>query len=199
MTEKAKARREALRGALIDAAEKRIVLSGTHSLRARDLASDVGCALGAIYTVFPDLNALVMEVNGRTFRRIGQAVGAKVDPALGPVDQLIALSLAYLDFARDNTRAWRALFDLEMSADGPVPDWYLAALEHLFAHIARPVAQIFPELDQAEVGVMTRGLFSAVHGIVLLGLERRISAVPHDQVAQMIARILGEIGNRQFS
>ena len=67
-------RREQLRGALIDAAETAIAEGGLSALKARDLARTVGCALGAIYTVFPDLDALILSVNLRTlhlFESIG--------------------------------------------------------------------------------------------------------------------------------
>lgn len=46
-------RRERLRMALIDAAEATIAADGLAALKARDLAREVGCALGAIYTAFP--------------------------------------------------------------------------------------------------------------------------------------------------
>jgi len=46
-------------------------------LRARDFAADAGCSLGAIFNVFDDLNAIVMAVNGRAFRKLGASwVGA---------------------------------------------------------------------------------------------------------------------------
>src|ERR1700730_18090468 len=59
-------RRESLKESLIAAAERTIVSQGLRSLRARTLADEVGCALGAIYNVFADLDDLVLAVNSRT-------------------------------------------------------------------------------------------------------------------------------------
>src|SRR5580700_10611737 len=59
-------RRTALRRALIAAAERMIDERGHQALRARELAQDVGCALGAIYNVFPDLDALILAVKAQT-------------------------------------------------------------------------------------------------------------------------------------
>ncbi|WP_264210104.1 TetR/AcrR family transcriptional regulator [Leisingera thetidis] len=198
MAGKAEARKAALREKLVQAAEIRMARDGAGALRARDLAQDAGCALGAIYNVFDDLTAIIMAVNGRTFQKLGAAVqasvaGAEAEP---PTRRLILMSNAYLHFAVENTNLWRAMFDLKMTADGPVPDWYLAALEGLFANIARPVAELFPDKSAEEAGLMVRALFSSVHGIVLLGLERRISGVPPEQIEQMIAQVLGRIGPR---
>src|SRR5690242_11941470 len=60
------ARREGLREALLAALERTVVAQGWQALRARDLAREVGCAVGAIYNVFPDLDALVFAAKGRT-------------------------------------------------------------------------------------------------------------------------------------
>ena len=187
-------RREDLRGRLIDIADRTIATQGLSALKARDLAAEAGCSVGAIYNVFADLNDLVMAVNGRTFRRLGEAVSASLDGRdLPPQDCLITMSHAYLHFASQNTRSWRALFDLEMSTESKVPDWYLAELGNLFALIAAPLRHIFPNWSKSQIDLMTRALFSSVHGIVLLGLEKRISGVPTDRIEQMIAVVLSNV------
>ncbi len=191
---KTEARREDLRARLTDIAERVIAEQGLPALKARDLAAEAGCSVGAIYNAFADLNDLVMAVNGRTFQQLGAAVTASLDGrALPPRDALITMSHAYLHFAATHTRSWRALFDLEMSTDAAVPDWYLAELAKLFAIIAAPLRQIFPDWPAAQIDLMTRALFSSVHGIVLLGLERRISGVPTDQIERMIAVVLSNL------
>ena len=146
------------------------------AIRARDLAKEANCAVGAIYNVFGDMGEIIIAVNGRTFRSLGQKVAASVRgaPPDDPVEQLIAMSGAYLQFAIDNPKLWRTLFDIQMSNES-VPAWYLQELGHLFANIAGPLARLFPEMDEDELDLMTRTLFSSVHGIVLLGVENRIS------------------------
>lgn len=195
MSAKSDARRQALREKLIDAAEIRIARDGLGALRARDLAKDAECALGAIYNVFEDLNAIVLAVNGRTFSALGEKVAASYDRTDQPEQKLIAMSRAYLSFAQAHTRLWRTLFDIQMSADGQVPDWYLNALNGLFSNITGPLAQLFPDMDRMELQLMTRAMFSSVHGIVLLGLENRISGVPPEHIEKMIEQIISRIGN----
>ncbi|WP_298855788.1 TetR/AcrR family transcriptional regulator [uncultured Ruegeria sp.] len=196
MSTKVQIRREQLREKLVESAEARIDQNGLNDLRARDLAKDAGCALGAIYNVFEDLNAIVMAVNGRTFKRLGKTVGTSFDGSEPPVQRLIVMSTAYLHFADENANLWRALFDLQMSDDGSVPDWYRNALKELFFFIAEPVSELFPDLDRGEMDLMTRALFSSVHGIVALGLENRFSGVPPEQIERMIAQVFSRIGNK---
>lgn len=195
MTTKGQARRVQLREALIEAAEKRIAENGLSELRARDLSKDAGCSVGAIYNVFEDLQSLIMEVNGRTFRDLGRAVSQSFDGSEAPVDRLIVMSHAYLHFAAANTNRWRALFDLRMADDDAVPDWYRDALGTLFALISDPVSQVFPDMEEGDLDLMTRALFSSVHGIVLLGLENRISGVPPAKIERMISQVLTQIGS----
>src|SRR5262249_43714580 len=59
-------RREQLREDLLRAVERTVISEGYQALRARSLAGQVGCAVGAIYNVFPDLDALVFAAKART-------------------------------------------------------------------------------------------------------------------------------------
>jgi hypothetical protein len=99
-----------------------------------------------------------------------------------------------MQFAIEQPLLWKALFTIEVSSEGPVPQWYMDALGNLFSHIAEPVAELFPDMDARELDLTVRMLFSSVHGIVLLGIEKRISAVPFDQIAEMITRLMEMVG-----
>lgn len=192
---KVEKRRADLREKLIELAEAQIALAGIDSLKARELADRAGCALGAIYNVFADMTDLIMAVNGRTFVRIGKQVGGAITghEAETPDRHLILLAHAYLDFAAENHNLWRALFDLKLPDDDRVPDWYRTELHALFSHIARPVARLFPELVGRDLELMVRALFSSVHGMVLLGLENRISGVPRQNIQTMLTAVLSRI------
>ena len=63
-------RHEKLQNALIEAAERAIATQGLGALRARALAEEVGCAVGAIYTIFPDLDGIILAANSRTLIQI---------------------------------------------------------------------------------------------------------------------------------
>jgi AcrR family transcriptional regulator len=192
---KADLRRDDLRTRLVDLAEAQIAKAGAGSLKARDLAAGAGCALGAIYNVFDDMTALIMQVNVRTFARLGAMAGQALDGAAGaaPRAQMIVLGHAYLRFAADNLHLWRALFDVAGQV-AAMPDWYKAALAALFGQIEGPIATLFPALAPDALDLMVRGLFGAVHGIVLLGLQNRSAGADLAEIGQMISMVLGEIG-----
>lgn len=194
MAGKVAVRREILRKSLIDIATQRISRDGLSALRARDLAGDAGCAVGAIYNVFGDLNDLVLTVNADTFQALGRDVAASLSKAdQTPVQQLIVMSQAYHQFAAQNYFLWRALFDLERPKGEAAPDWYLAEMGQLFKFIHDPLSAAFPRMDTDQRALLTKALFSSVHGIVLLGLDDANAGVQPANIDDMIALILNQI------
>jgi len=180
-------RRRKLQDDLVDAAERAIAAGGLSALRARDLAAAVGCALGAIYNVVPDLHALVFLVNSRTLAMIERQVAASdrldVGAAVTAADHqaiatLARLALAYFDFAAAHTMRWRALFEHHLPAGQLMPDWHLAEHRRLFLNIETPLRAMVPDTDRTACILLARSLFSAVHGIVSLGLEEKLVPLP---------------------
>ncbi len=191
MAGKVAEKRKALRENLIVLAEKQITEEGLSSLRARDLAKEAGCATGAIYNVFDDLTDLILTVNARTFHRLAADVtGALKEAPDVALDQLIAMGLAYHQFAKGNYNAWRAIFDVERDPTTPPPDWYLQELAHLFGIIDGPLSVALPDMDPAERQLFTRTLFTSVHGIVMLGLDDTSAAVDSNAIEVMINLLL---------
>ena len=181
-------RRGRLREALIEAAERRIGADGLSALKARDLAKDAGCALGAIYNVFPDLDALVMAVKSRTLAAIDAAM-SQIGEAFGdqaPALRLEKLGLTYLDFAMRQPRLWRCLFEHRLPDHYEVPAWYNEQLADLFRHLMVPLNELFPARAAEDRNEMAQALFAGVHGIVALGLDGKLGAVTQDIITGRI-------------
>jgi AcrR family transcriptional regulator len=180
MTVKADERRNKQRDALIDAAEQRIAADGLSGLKARDLALDVGIALGAIYNLVPDLEELRFHVTLKTLRRLDLALegaASRID-AKKPVAVLQAIASAYLQFARENHNLWRCIFEYQGPNSKPVPDWLMAEQTRLFARVLAPLSTLMPNATPQERQLFAHTLFTAAHGIVDMGLQQRIFAVP---------------------
>ena len=194
MAGKVAERRKALREDLINIAEATIAREGLSGLKARDLATEAGCALGAIYNVFGDLNDLVLAVNARTFHALGAEVAASLATTpQAPVEQLVVMAQAYHAFAAEHHNLWRALFDLDRPKGEAAPEWYVTELSQLFTYFHDPLMAIFPAMDQNQRLLLTKGLFSSVHGIVLLGLDEANAGVQTDNIDTMIALILRQL------
>ena len=189
---KAEARRAALRTVLIAAAERRISDHGLGGLRARDLAADAGCALGAIYGAFPDLDALILEVNLRTLALFEAALGPEGGPfdAATAADELVRLGQAYLAFAQGQAKRWRALFQHQFADGRRPPEDYVAEQARLFRRIEAPLQVLRPDLATPERRLLARSLFSATHGIVMLGLDARLMALPAGVVGRQLELLI---------
>jgi AcrR family transcriptional regulator len=170
-------RRTLLRDRLIDIAQETVAAQGLDGLKARDLAAAAGCALGAIYTAFHDLDELILRVNARTLARLELALDAAFVDAEAE-QALDAMARAYLSFARKEEPSWRALFEHRLPPGAPVPGWYADDRNRLFSRLDAPLAQLLPGKDATARAALARTLFSAVHGVIALGLEEKIAETP---------------------
>lgn len=184
-------RREKLRCELILAAERSIGAKGMAGLKTRELARDIGCANGAVYNLVEDMDELILLVGSRTLERLDASLtAAESDGPASAGETLARIAVAYCDFAADNLELWRALFEHRMAPGKPIPEWAIEQQMELFRHIYRPLATLFPQRSAAELSVTARSLFSAVHGMVALGLEQKLIAVPVDALRAEIAIIV---------
>jgi AcrR family transcriptional regulator len=188
---KALERRAKLRESLIDAAERAIAAKGLAGLKTRELAREIGCANGAVYNLVDDMDELILRVGSRTLTRLDAALNLAESMSAASADaMLVRIALAYCDFAAENLELWRALFEHRMTPGKPVPEWAVSEQMDLFRHIYRPLAALFPKRSVAELSVTARSLFSAVHGVVALGLEQKLIAVPIDALRGEISTIV---------
>src|SRR3954451_15442719 len=197
---KAASRREKLKDALIDAAERTIERDGLRALRARDLAAEVGCAVGAIYNAVADLDELIYAVNARTLAALEKTFTAAGDDGAGApsadsaIAQFVRLALAYTDFAAANRPRWRALFGHQPPAGREVPMSYMADQLRLFSYVERPLQVLMPAVTPERRTLLARSLFSAVHGIVVLGLEEKLQLTPLPVLREQVTFLVQAMG-----
>jgi AcrR family transcriptional regulator len=176
---------------LIVAAEKAIASKGLSGLKSRELAAEIGVANGAVFNLVDDMDELILRVGSRTLARLDAALtAAEGNGAAAPAETLVRIALAYCDFAAENLDLWRALFEHRMAPDKAVPEWAVAEQMNLFRHIYHPLANLFPKWSADELGITARSLFASVHGMVSLGLEQKLIAVPVAALRDEIATIV---------
>ena len=168
----------------------------------RRLATKAGCAGGAIYNVVDDLDDLALAVHARTLaaleKELTAAAGVEPDKAAAGAERaggrLIHMAIAYLDFAAANTIRWRALFEHRQPEGKPMPDWYLWEQIRLFGYIEQPLRDLQPGMPPEQLAMLARSLFSAVHGIITLGLEKKLGVIPLDTLRMQTTLVVSAIG-----
>jgi AcrR family transcriptional regulator len=187
-------RRRNLKESLINAAEREISAHGLRGVRARALADRIGCAVGAIYNVVADLDELVMLVNSRTLAALEAELLAADRSGEEAVERLRRMALAYLDFATAQRPRWRAVFDHRLPPGKAAPDWYLDDQMRLFGYVEGPLGELLPGLSTARRALVARSLFSAVHGLVTLGLEEKLQALAPGALREQVTLIVSALG-----
>src|SRR5262244_428074 len=192
-------RQTKMRAALVAAAERTIEREGLRGLRARSLAKEVGCAVGAIYNAVEDLDELVLLVNARTLRALEAELAAADRGAehAGPdaaIARLVRMALAYLDFAAAHTPRWRALFEHRMPPGQSVPAWYRDQQQRLFGYVEELLAELQAHESRVRRTLLARSLFSAVHGVVVLGLEEKLQTILLPVLREQLRFVVTAIG-----
>jgi len=180
--EQKKSRRRAL---MLATARRIIAAKGLRSLKVRDVAEAADCAIGSVYNEFGDFDGLILTVNRETV--LALTARLKAVPAENPVRQLHGLAAVYLEFATGHANLLRSLFEHRMEEDRPFPEDILRMVMQAFELMHAPLARLLPDQDEQQVAILARLMFSAVHGIISLGLEERMVAVPPDQLSRHVA------------
>ena len=120
-----------------------------------------------------------MAVNDRTLTAL-QAVldyDQISDAVMLPEEQLARFAAAYLAYAAANRHRWSALFQHRLPLGHTVMPEYEARQSAVFARVGALIGVIRPDLTVDQRTLWSRTLFSAVHGVVLLGLEEKLDVV----------------------
>src|SRR6185437_4067034 len=173
---------------MIEIARGLIAANGLRSLKVRDVAEAADCSIGSVYNEFGDFDGLILTVNRETVQALGAKLGAV--PADDPMRQLHGLAATYLDFATQHSNLLRSLFEHRMENDRPFPEDILHMVMQAFALMHDPLVRLMPDRDSTEIALQARMMFSAVHGIISLGLEERMVAVPPEQLRQQLAEFV---------
>src|SRR5262249_12847509 len=127
---------------------------------------------------------------GEAVRRKPAAGAGAEDPDLG---RLIRLAQAYLEFAGKHGPRWRALFEHRLHDGQTAPSGYTTELSRIFQLVEEPLRGVRPGLAAGELAQLARAVFSAVHGVVSLGLEQKLGEIPPRRLREQTVTIVAAI------
>lgn len=180
-----KIRRRAL---IVGIARDLITSKGLRSLKVRDIADAADCSIGSVYNEFGDFDGVILTVNKETVQALTARL--KAVPKDDPIRQFHGLAATYLEFAAEHANLLRSLFEHRMEEDRPFPEDILIMVMDAFRLMHEPLVRLMPDRDPNDVALLSRMMFSAVHGIISLGLEERMVAVPPESLRQQVAQFV---------
>lgn len=160
---------EELKALVLQAAETIIIEDGYAALNMRTLALDIGYTVGSVYMVFANRADLLMHINARTLEALSLAMAQT--PKASGLPAVEALALAYLSYARQHFNRWSMVFDPHNVNKTPIPAWYQAKIDHLFAALETQLAQLAPHTPPAELAQAVWALGCGIQGVCLLSLK----------------------------
>ena len=185
-----------LRAALIGAADEIIAQAGIEGFSLRAAATRAGVSPAAPAHHFGGARGLLTEVALLAFERMGRTldeVGRNADV----VDDIRALSLAFVTFALDNPGHFRLMFrgDLIDRADPRYPEVTLAPGRRLGLAVAAYNGKSAMDVERFEDAADLFCGLAALHGLAHLVLEGKItpffgSKNPRDFVENQLPRVL---------
>jgi AcrR family transcriptional regulator len=183
-------KKQDLRARLVKAARGIIAERGLAGLKARDVAEAAGSALGGLYTVFADLDGLVLAVNYESFQQLDDVMAAAGTGIDEPEQRLFGLIEAYLGFAKAEPNLWRTMFDHRLPEARVFPAQHYEALNELMEHIAIPLRKLQPSVDEAARLIRARTMFSAFHGVIAMSLDHRFTGVTSEALEEELKALL---------
>ena len=166
--------RKQIKEMAIEAGKKIIVEEGFSNLGARKIARAIGYTVGTLYNVFGNYLDIVLNINAETLDDIKNHLERSLAPEESGVKAITTIGLSYVDYARENTNLWNALFNFHHPEDTNMPEWYVERVNSLFSIPIKALVPLFNgdaerAMDEARI------IWGGVHGICLLGLTHRLS------------------------
>jgi len=179
--------REQLREMALQAAECIVIDEGYSGLSARKIAARIGYTVGSLYLVFRNLDDLIAQTNERTLDELFQTLESAVCAGdSDPLDCILRLGQAYIDFAIAHSNRWRLIFEHRMPAGQAVSDSFRDKVERMFALVQQQLRPLAPHGTDADIALAAQALWSGVHGVCILGLDQKLQAAS-DHSVQAVA------------
>ena len=178
-----------MKAEMVEVADKIVSGEGLSALTARRVAIDAGVAVGTIYNIFENLGALVAQVNARTLADLAAALSDIQTGEGSTHDVLIGFADRYTAFVRDNPYRWMAVFEVEMPDAGQMlPNQ--ASIDRLFSFLEDAICAHDNRIDARMARRSARGLWAAVHGLLMLSASSRLPAIRLENVQPTINHLI---------
>lgn len=180
--------RDELREMALRAAESIIVDRGIEGLSARRVAAGIGYTVGSLYLVFRNLDDLILQLNTRTLTELCEHLSRAAAAHVEPRTCLRAMGQAYIDFAVTNRNRWSLVFHHRPPPELPPPQAFGDAVATMFALVYAQLHALDPQRSADDIQDAAHALWSGVHGIATLGLDRKLQAGMSAGTEEAVAR-----------
>jgi AcrR family transcriptional regulator len=159
----------ALRAELLEACVRLIEAEGIGAVSLRRVAREAGVSPGAPYHHFEDRAALLAAISVRGFEQLAEDVRAARGQAADARAALLAMVLAYVEFARRHKAYFQLMFRPELSQPEKHPDARTAG-DAAFAVLTDVVA----DCGVSDPDGLAVSLWAFAHGLASLAIDGQL-------------------------
>ena len=146
---------------------------GYAGVTLRAIAAELGCSPMTPYRYFADKQAIFTAVRAAAFQRFAAALRAEADSP-DAEQRLEALGNAYVQFALEESHAYRIMFELDQAPALPDPD-LLCAEGNAWNELRKAVVYAAEKgVVEGDVDVLAHCYWAALHGLVSLHLAGKL-------------------------
>lgn len=169
---------------VLQEAQALVEAEGFRALTARRLAEAVGYSPGTLYNLFANLDAIVMQVNGRTLELLDRSLAGTRLTGDAQADTL-ALAMAYFAFIERHPRLWEQLFEYRLGEGSQIPDWFTGKIRQLLRRLETVLAPLFDPSQVEPLEEAVQVLWASLHGIGSLATSGKLEVVTSRSVADL--------------
>ena len=166
-----------LKNALIQAGIEVLSQDGISALSLRKVARVAGVSHAAPYAHFADKQALIAAISTAGYTRLYEQLAAVIEEfESDPVQQLIEAAWTYTEFAITETDHFKIITSDVVAKEQDYPE--LVAITHQSFELLVQIAENCQKagiLREGPAEMMAISVWSAIHGLVTLVLERQVS------------------------
>ncbi len=169
------------RDAILDAARQIIVEDGADNLSMRGIADRIDYSAAGLYEYFGGKDEIITAVCMQGEERLYQRM-ARVDKNLPPMEYLIEIGMAYIDFALKNADHFKLMFASGLNPPEEIEEDFTkeSSFNVLVSAIQRGIDEgVFITRDGFDLMDMAYLAWSIVHGISALRITQ-LSLIPYD-------------------
>src|SRR5215472_10897440 len=165
-----------LRNALIQAGLELLAEGGAQELDLRKVARRAGVSHAAPYRHFADKQALIAAINEEGFHMLAERIRSTLrEVSDEPFEQLLAVALAYVRFARENPWLMREMFSGITIERETFESLQMASksVYRLYAEVIRS-GQEREKIVDGDPTALAGVLWSVLHGLAMLIIENQM-------------------------
>lgn len=179
--------REEMRQLITRAARHLFVTEGYQGTTIRRIAEAIEYTPGAIYGYFEDKDAILFALHREGFVELQRHLATAFSAGGTPREQLRRAGEAYMTFARENPEMYHLMYvsSAPSRAAGKANQWTegKAAYEAIRALVQMAMSTGW--IRSGDPDAVAFGLWSAVHGAVMLEICKRQAVLPPERRSEM--------------